>query len=153
MILQKQLSKNRQCRELAHHIRALRKASKIHAECYHSIHPLGMGEYYLLQLTCRWLYPPSQVYRSKMRWFIFTLIHGYLTLENQGQTPFELLALLLFMLPLLLTFQKLVELVALGERNHQFVANVEYNQNISNWIFTPVNQIVSYRKTEQQTII
>jgi len=40
---------------------------------------------------------------------------------NQGQTPFELLALLLLQLPLLLTFQKLVELPTLGERSHQLV--------------------------------
>ena len=49
---------------------------------------------------------------------------------NQGQTPFELLALLLLQLPLLLTFQKLVELVALGERNHQLVEITEYNLKI-----------------------
>ena len=34
------------------------------------------------------------------------------------------------MLPLLLTFQKLVELVALGERNHQLVEITEYNLKI-----------------------
>jgi hypothetical protein len=40
--------------------------------------------------------------------------------ENQGTTPLALLALLLlFMLPLLLTFQKLVVLPVLGERSHQ----------------------------------
>jgi len=40
--------------------------------------------------------------------------------ENQGTTPLALLALLLlFTLPLLLTFQKLVVLDVLGERSHQ----------------------------------
>jgi len=44
-------------------------------------------------------------------------LRGYSIYENQGQTPFELLALLLLTLPLLLTFQKLVVLPILGERN------------------------------------
>jgi len=53
----------------------------------------------------------------------FTLILGYFMYENQGHTPLELLALLLlFKLPLLLTFQKLVVLPTLGERNHQLLA-------------------------------
>ena len=62
--------------------------------------------------------------------FLSPSLRGYSIYENQGQTPFELLALLLFMLPLLLTFQKLVELVALGERNHQLVEITEYNLKI-----------------------
>ena len=39
---------------------------------------------------------------------------------NPGQTPFELLALLLLSLPLLFTFLKLV--VLLADRNHQLLA-------------------------------
>lgn len=42
--------------------------------------------------------------------------------EEPNDTPFALLALLLLLLPLLLTLQKLVELDALGERSHQFDA-------------------------------
>lgn len=49
--------------------------------------------------------------------------------ENQGQTPFVLLALLLlFGLPLLFTFMKFVVLLTLGERSHQLFADAEYNQ-------------------------
>lgn len=38
---------------------------------------------------------------------------------NLGETPYELLALLLLTLPLVFTFTKLLELLAFGERNHQ----------------------------------
>ena len=41
--------------------------------------------------------------------------------QNPGATPLELDALLLLALPLLLTLQKLVVLLAFGEANHQFV--------------------------------
>ena len=41
-------------------------------------------------------------------------------LRNPKATPFELLALLLLALPLLLTLQKLVLLLPFGERSHQF---------------------------------
>ncbi len=43
-------------------------------------------------------------------------------LRNPKATPFELLALLLLALPLLLTLQKLVLLLPFGERSHQFEA-------------------------------
>lgn len=42
--------------------------------------------------------------------------------ENQGHTPYELLALLLLLgSPFAFTFRKLVELFGLTERSHQFV--------------------------------
>lgn len=50
-------------------------------------------------------------------------------LRNPKATPFELLALLLLALPLLLTLQKLVELLELGERSHQLFALPEMQQN------------------------
>ena len=40
-------------------------------------------------------------------------------LLKSGDTPLELLALLLLALPLVLTLQKLLELPELGERSHQ----------------------------------
>ena len=40
-------------------------------------------------------------------------------LRNPKATPFELLALLLLALPLLLTLQKLVLLLPFGDRSHQ----------------------------------
>ena len=43
------------------------------------------------------------------------------SLLKSGATPLELFALLLFAFPLLFTLQKLVELLALGERSHQFI--------------------------------
>ena len=49
--------------------------------------------------------------------------------ENQGHTPFTLDALLLlFGLPLVLTFIKFVVLEIFGERSHQLFADAEYNQ-------------------------
>lgn len=42
--------------------------------------------------------------------------------QDPKATPFELVALLLLALPLLFTFAKFVELDAIGERSHQFVA-------------------------------
>lgn len=42
--------------------------------------------------------------------------------EEPHDTPFELLALLLFALPLLFTLQKFVEDDAKGERSHQLFA-------------------------------
>ena len=49
--------------------------------------------------------------------------------EKPNATPFELLALLLFELPLLFTLQKLVDEDANGERSHQLAAPefTEYN--------------------------
>lgn len=42
--------------------------------------------------------------------------------ENQGHTPYELLALLLFVgLPLVFTLRKLLELFGLIERSHQML--------------------------------
>lgn len=46
-------------------------------------------------------------------------------------TPFELLALLLLALPLLLTLQKLVVLFALGERSHQLLADRATMQDLT----------------------
>ena len=46
----------------------------------------------------------------------------YMKLQSPKDTPFELLALLALALPLLLTLQKLVELLELGERSHQLFA-------------------------------
>ena len=43
-------------------------------------------------------------------------------MQNPKATPFELEALLLLALPLLLTLQKLVELLPFGERSHQLFA-------------------------------
>ena len=43
-------------------------------------------------------------------------------LLKSGATPLELFALLLFAFPLLFTLQKLLELLALGDRSHQFIA-------------------------------
>jgi hypothetical protein len=43
-------------------------------------------------------------------------------LLKSGDTPLELLALLLLALPLVLTLQKLLELSELGERSHQLAA-------------------------------
>lgn len=50
--------------------------------------------------------------------------------RNPKATPFELLALLLA-LPLLLTLQKLVELLALGERSHQLFADRATMQDLT----------------------
>ena len=44
------------------------------------------------------------------------------SLHPKGDSPFALLALLLFALPLLLTLQKLVALLTRGERSHQLLA-------------------------------
>lgn len=49
------------------------------------------------------------------------------SLWNPKQTPLALLALLLLALPLLLTLQKLVELLAFGERSHQLFAVAKSN--------------------------
>ena len=46
-------------------------------------------------------------------------------MRNQNDTPFELSALLLLLLPLLFTFQKLVELAVLGDRSHQLAAGMQ----------------------------
>jgi hypothetical protein len=46
-------------------------------------------------------------------------------LRNPGATARELLALLLFAVPLVLTLQKLLLLLALTERNHQFAVEQE----------------------------
>ena len=51
--------------------------------------------------------------------------------RDQGATPFELLALLLLALPLLLTLQKLVVLLALGERSHQLLADRATMQDLT----------------------
>ena len=46
--------------------------------------------------------------------------------ENQGHTPYELLALLLFVgLPVVFTLRKLVELFGLTERSHQLTGEPE----------------------------
>ena len=47
--------------------------------------------------------------------------------EEPNATPLELDALLLFELPLLFTFMKLVEEDETGERSHQFAAAIELN--------------------------
>lgn len=46
-------------------------------------------------------------------------------LRNPKATPLVLLALLLLALPLLLTLQKLLELVTLGERSHHQFAEAQ----------------------------
>ena len=46
---------------------------------------------------------------------------------NQGRTPLELLALLLFGAPEVLTLQKFVELLIFGEANQTFTAVIAYN--------------------------
>ena len=46
--------------------------------------------------------------------------------EDPNATPFALLALLLFVLPLLFTLQKFVDDDANGDRSHQFAARVIY---------------------------
>ena len=51
--------------------------------------------------------------------------------RNPKATPFELLALLLLALPLLLTLQKLVVLLALGERSHQLFADRATMQDLT----------------------
>ena len=50
---------------------------------------------------------------------LLSATHSFL---KSGATPLELFALLLFAFPLLFTLQKLLELLALGERSHQFAA-------------------------------
>ena len=61
--------------------------------------------------------------------------------ENQGHTPFTLDALLLlFGLPLVLTFIKFVVLEIFGERSHQLLAeivecNLIYKSHFSGFIF------------------
>ena len=49
-----------------------------------------------------------------------------------GATPNELDALLLLALPLLLTLQKLVVLLAFGVANHQFVREPRTENNLKN---------------------
>ena len=49
--------------------------------------------------------------------------------QDPKATPFELDALLLLALPLLLTLQKLVELLPFGERSHQLFAEPDCNKN------------------------
>lgn len=46
---------------------------------------------------------------------------------NQGSTPLELLALLLFGAPEVLTLQKFVELLIFGEANQTFTAVIAYS--------------------------
>lgn len=63
--------------------------------------------------------------------FVLTLIslnsyYAECIVQNLKDTPFELLALLLLALPLLLTLQKLLELLVFGERSHQLVADTAY---------------------------
>jgi hypothetical protein len=45
-----------------------------------------------------------------------------LSSQNQGETPFVLLALLLLALPLVFTLQKFVVLLAFGDPSHQLLA-------------------------------
>ena len=52
----------------------------------------------------------------------FTLVCRYLVIRRSGARPLALFALLLLLPPLVLTFMKFVELVTLGERDHQFWA-------------------------------
>ena len=54
---------------------------------------------------------------------IFTLIHGYWNHGNRRTTPFALLALLLFVLPLLFTFQKFVVLDRFAPRSQKLFAD------------------------------
>lgn len=54
-----------------------------------------------------------------------TLFHTWLLMvnvQNPKLTPLEVLALLLLASPLELTLQKLLELLELGERSHQLLA-------------------------------
>lgn len=53
----------------------------------------------------------------------FTLIHGYWYQANRRTTPFALLALLLFVLPLLFTFQKFVVLDRFAPRSQKLFAD------------------------------
>ena len=53
----------------------------------------------------------------------FTLIHRYWYQGNRSTTPFVLDALLLFVLPLLFTFQKFVALERFAPRSQKFVAD------------------------------
>ena len=53
----------------------------------------------------------------------FTLIRGYSYQENRRTTPFAFVALLLFVLPLLFTFQKFVALERFAPRSQKFVAD------------------------------
>lgn len=52
-------------------------------------------------------------------------------LRNPKATPLLLLALLLLALPLLLTLQKLVVLLPLGERSHQLFADRATKQDLT----------------------
>lgn len=65
----------------------------------------------------RYMYLP---FRKVIRSFSYNSDFAYwllcLTIWNPKATPFELFALLLFVLPLVLTLQKFVELPLLGER-------------------------------------
>jgi len=54
---------------------------------------------------------------------VFTLIHGYWYQGNRRATPFALLALLLFTLPLLFAFQKFVVLERFAPRQNQLFAD------------------------------
>ena len=45
--------------------------------------------------------------------------------QNPKETPYVLLALLLFALPSELTLQKLLLLLTFGDRSHQFVADIQ----------------------------
>ncbi len=49
------------------------------------------------------------------------------SVRNQGATPLAFEALLLFAAPEVLTLQKLVELLTLGEHSHQLQAVTVYN--------------------------
>jgi hypothetical protein len=55
--------------------------------------------------------------------------------QNQGETPFVLLALLLLALLLLFTLQKLVVLPAFGDPSHQLLAEYPKNYRKSPFIF------------------
>lgn len=71
---------------------------------------------------------------------LISLKTTFLTMHvrNPNATPYELLALLLLAVPLLLTLQKLVALLPLGERSHQLVAE-QRRQNLTYFFF--INQV------------
>ena len=63
----------------------------------------------------------------------FRLFKAYCDTGNQGQTALALLALLLFTLPLLFTFQKFVVLDTLGERSQKLLADQDTTKIIADF--------------------
>lgn len=96
--------------------------------------------------------PPSLQCTDFIHYIQTTLSRGG---EEHTQTPLLLLALLLFTLPLLFTFRKLVSLSELAERSHQFVNEDEPKASLQTRTlsiffvcFTPI-RVSSYNTDKQ----